>query len=146
METTTQQKSFHIRTSRIWNCLADELDLSSSTLASFKSVIFNYYESALAVSYDCEDTRSFILVPCLVQQLVVCSCSFSRIAVFFNISCFFFISILACCNSPQLLRCPCQRSFFLFVGLFVCFLAELIKQNKGGKGGLEGGSLLTFFY
>ena len=39
----------------------------------------------------------------------------------------FFISILACCNSPQLLRCPYQRSFFLFVGLFVCFLAELIK-------------------
>ena len=67
MWTTTYQKSFHIRTSRIWNCLADELDLSSSTLASFKSVIFNYYESALAVSYDCEDTRSFILVPCLVQ-------------------------------------------------------------------------------
>ena len=52
-------KSFVIRTSRIWNCLVDELDLSSSTLASFKSVIFNYYKSALAVSYDCEDPRSF---------------------------------------------------------------------------------------
>ena len=36
-------------TSRIWNCLADELDLSSSTSASLKSVIFNYYKSALAV-------------------------------------------------------------------------------------------------
>ena len=36
-----------------------ELDLSSSTLASFKSVISNYYKSALAVSYDCEDPRSF---------------------------------------------------------------------------------------
>ena len=44
------QKSFLIRTSRIWNCLADELDLSPSTLASFKSGIFNYYKSALAVS------------------------------------------------------------------------------------------------
>ena len=39
----------------------DELDLSSSTLASFKSVVFNYYKSALAVSYDCEDPRSFAL-------------------------------------------------------------------------------------
>ena len=30
------------------------------TLASFKSeVIFNYYKFALAVSYDCEDPRSF---------------------------------------------------------------------------------------
>ena len=55
----TYQRSFLIRTSRIWNCLVDELDLSSSTLASFKSVIFNYYKSALAVSYDCEDPRSF---------------------------------------------------------------------------------------
>ena len=36
-KTTTYQKSFLIRTSRIWgNCLADEVDLSSSTLASFK--------------------------------------------------------------------------------------------------------------
>ena len=39
-KTTTYQTSFLIRTSRIWNCLADELDLSASTLASFKSVIF----------------------------------------------------------------------------------------------------------
>ena len=37
----------------------DELDLSSSTSAAFKSVIFNYHKSALAVSYDCEDPLSF---------------------------------------------------------------------------------------
>ena len=58
-KTSTYQKSFLIRTSRIWNFLVDELDLSSSTLASFKSVIFNYYKSTLAVSYGCEDPRSF---------------------------------------------------------------------------------------
>ena len=58
-KTSMYQKSFIIRTSRIWNCLVDELDLSSSTLASFKSVIFNYFKSALAVSYDCENPRSF---------------------------------------------------------------------------------------
>ena len=80
-KTTTYQKSFLIRTSRIWgNCLADEVDLSSSTLASFKSVIFNYFKSALAVSCVCEDPRSsnsvqvyllkcniIVLVHCLVQ-------------------------------------------------------------------------------
>ena len=80
-KTTTYQKSFLIRTSRIWgNCLADEVDLSSSTLASFKSVIFNYFKSALAVSCVCEDPRSsnsvqvyllkcniIVLVDCLVQ-------------------------------------------------------------------------------
>ena len=53
------QKSFRIRTSRIWNCLEDELDLSPSTLASFKSVIVHYYKSTLAVSYDCKDPRLF---------------------------------------------------------------------------------------
>ena len=58
-KTSTYQKSLIIKTSRIRNCLADELGLSSSTLASFKSVIFNYYKSALAVSYDCENPRSF---------------------------------------------------------------------------------------
>ena len=80
-KTTTYQKSFLIRTSRIWgNCLADEVDLSSSTLASFKSVIFNYFKSALDVSCVCEDPRSsnsvqvyllkcniIVLVHCLVQ-------------------------------------------------------------------------------
>ena len=58
-KTTMYQKSFLIRTSRIWNCLVDELDLSSLTLAPFKSVIFNYYKSTLAVSYDCDDPHSF---------------------------------------------------------------------------------------
>ena len=33
--------------------------MSPSILASFKSGIFNCYKSALAVSYDCEDPRSF---------------------------------------------------------------------------------------
>ena len=105
----------------------DELDLSSSTLASFKSVIFNYYKSALAVSYDCEDPRSFksICLKCnsarpLSRPITCCkytSCSFSSIAVFFNISCFyFFISILTQC------------SFCLFACLFV-FLAKLIMKK-----------------
>ena len=98
----------------------DELDLSSSTLASFKSVIFNYYKSALAVSYDCEDPRSF--------SSLVTSNNFLYVAVVFLVSLcfliflvFFFISIRARCNWPQLLRSPCQRSFCLSVCLFVSF-------------------------
>ena len=129
-KTTTYQKSFLITTSGIWNCLVDELDLSSSTLASFKSVIFNYYKSALAVSYDCEDPRSFKSIclkcnsarPLSRPKLVVCSCSFCCIAVLFNISCFF-VSIRARYNWPQLLRgLPANvLSVCLFVCLFVCF-------------------------
>ena len=33
-------------------------------------------------------------------------------------------------NWPQLLRCPCQRSFCLSLCLFVFFLAKLVKKNK----------------
>ena len=65
-KTGTYQTSFLIRPSIIWSCLVDELDLSSSTLASFKSVFFNFFKSALAVSYDCKDPRSFKFI-CLKQ-------------------------------------------------------------------------------
>ena len=59
-----------LNTSRIWNCLVDELDLSSSTLASFKSVTFNYHKSALAVSYDFED-------PCSLKSICL-KCNSAR--------------------------------------------------------------------
>ena len=51
-----------------------------------------------------------------------------KYGIFFISSCFYFFifSIQAHCNWPQLLRCPSQRSFCLFVCLFV-FLAKLIK-------------------
>ena len=116
-KTSSYQKSFLIRTSRIWNCLADELDLSSSTLASFKSVIFNYYKSALAVSS---------LVP--FNNFLCVVLFFFSIAVFFNIPCFYsvLISIRARCNWPTLLRCPCQCSSVYVIVLFV-YLAKLIK-------------------
>ena len=65
-KTGTYQTSFLIRPSIIWSCLVDELDLRSSTLASFKSVFLNFFKSALAVSYDCKDPRSFKFI-CLKQ-------------------------------------------------------------------------------
>ena len=62
-----------------------------------------------AVTLGCDDC---IAVYCCVYFLAV----------------IFFISIRACCNWPQLLRCPCQRSFCLFACLFVCFFFG--KANK----------------
>ena len=43
----------------MYNNIVFALQTYSLTLASFISAIFNYYKSALAVSYDCEDPRSF---------------------------------------------------------------------------------------
>ena len=40
-KTATYERSFLVRECRIWNCLVDELDFSSVTVASFKSVLFS---------------------------------------------------------------------------------------------------------
>ena len=42
-KTTTCQKSFTIRTVRIWNTLADELNFNTTVLSRFKIGLLNYY-------------------------------------------------------------------------------------------------------
>ena len=41
--TSTFQKSFFIRTTRIWNLLITRLDLDNVTFENFKSVLYSYY-------------------------------------------------------------------------------------------------------
>ena len=57
--TSTFQKSFFIRTTRIWNLLITRLDLDNVTLENFKSVLYGYYSQALAINYDPDSPRSF---------------------------------------------------------------------------------------
>ena len=57
-KTTTYQKSFTVRTTRIWNSIADQLNLNMNNLSTFKSVMLNYYSSALN-HYDCSNPRTF---------------------------------------------------------------------------------------
>ena len=57
-KTTTYQRSFFIRTCRIWNSLADELNFNMDSLNSFKSVMSKYYFAALETCYNCEDPRT----------------------------------------------------------------------------------------
>ena len=78
-KTTTHQRSFLIRTTRVWNSLADELKLNMINLNSFKSTILSYYFRALEISYDPENPRTFktICTKCntartLVQPLKCC--------------------------------------------------------------------------
>ena len=68
-KTITYQKSFFIRSIRIWNTLADELDLSMENLSNFKSAMLNYYFSSLESTFNCENPRTFKTV-CLK-----CNCS-----------------------------------------------------------------------
>ena len=57
-KTVTYQKSFTIRTVRVWNSLSHELNLITDSLSSFKSTMLNYYFSALN-NYDCNNPRTF---------------------------------------------------------------------------------------
>ena len=48
--TSTFQKSFFIRTTRIWNLLITRLDLDNVTFENFKSILYGYYSRTLAIN------------------------------------------------------------------------------------------------
>ena len=59
-KTTTFQRSFLNRTTRIWNTLSNDINLSVKLpLSQFKSLLYNYYLSALKSVYDPENPRSW---------------------------------------------------------------------------------------
>ena len=65
-KTSTYQRSFLVRTTRVWNTLADVLNISTNNLNSFKSVMLNYYFTSMETTYDPENPRTFktICVKC----------------------------------------------------------------------------------
>ena len=56
--TATYQKSYIIRCVRVWNVVADELNLRINALNDFKQAMVEYYKTALS-NYDCENPRTF---------------------------------------------------------------------------------------
>ena len=58
-KTVTHQRSYIIRTTRIWSHLVDELNLNTDSFSSFKSSLFKYYESSLYLCYNDDDPRSY---------------------------------------------------------------------------------------
>ena len=73
--TTTFQKTFMIRSTRMWNHLVDELALSPDTsFSSLKTSLHKYYLSALNMCYDVDDPRTYktVCVKCnSVRSLTV---------------------------------------------------------------------------
>ena len=73
--TTTFQKTFMIRSTRMWNHLVDELALSPDTsFSSFKTSLHKHYLSALNMCYDVDDPRTYktVCVKCnSVRSLTV---------------------------------------------------------------------------
>ena len=69
--TVTFQRSFFNRTIRIWNTLANDLQLSCNLqISQFKSIMYKYYVDALDHNYDPEDPRSW--------KTICPSCNVSR--------------------------------------------------------------------
>ena len=81
---TFQRSFFFNRTTRIWNTLADDFQLSFNLqISQFKSIMYKYYLDALEHNYDQEHPRSWnwpsvgnvtFLVTCLSVFVVVLNC------------------------------------------------------------------------
>ena len=80
-KTAIYQKSFLIRSCRIWNTLSDDLNLNMDiSLYSLKATLQNYYFAALDINYNPEFPRTFktMCLKCNLTQSLT--------------------SILTCCN------------------------------------------------
>ena len=58
MQTATYQKSYIVRCIRVWNVVADELNLRMNARNDFKQAMVKYYKTALS-NYDRENARTF---------------------------------------------------------------------------------------
>ena len=139
----TVQKSFFIRTTRIWNLLITRLDLDNVTFENFKSVLYGYYSRALAINYDPDSPRSFksICLKCntarFLDQETSC-CMWFKLLLLYLL--FFWSAVigLSYCIVPAqifklllvycyvLINSVCISSVF-FLSVCVFFRAKLIK-------------------
>ena len=73
-KTSTYQRSFLVRCCRIWNVLAEDLELTMNNLNTFKSAMLSYYVLCLNNTYNCEDSRTFksICVKCNTARNLSC--------------------------------------------------------------------------
>ena len=58
-KTTTFQKSYFTRATRVWNCLPTNLRQPNMLLSTFKRLLRNYYLEALHSCYDAEDPKTW---------------------------------------------------------------------------------------
>ena len=135
--TVTFQRSFFNRTTRIWNTLANDLQLSCNLqISQFKSIMYKYYVDALERNYDPENPRSWkticpscnrLHVTCLSVSVVVFNC-LMLVWLFLT---YLLSSGTTVIGSPLLWH-PCLLSIYLFH----CLLtgeANKIRKWKNNK-------------
>ena len=58
-KTSTYQKTYTIRTTRIWNILPRPIINKFNSLTIFKKLLLQYYHTALELNYNVDDPRSW---------------------------------------------------------------------------------------
>ena len=78
--TSTYARSYLVRSRRVWNKLPNEMRRNSISLATFKTLLKQYYSNALNSCYDTEDARTWktVCVKCNTARnlLTAPSCCF----------------------------------------------------------------------
>ena len=57
--TCTYARSYMVRSKRVWNALPAEMRRNFTSLATFKTLLKQYYRNALNLCYDPEDERTW---------------------------------------------------------------------------------------
>ena len=73
-KTTTYQKSFLNRSTRLWNSLPKDLTANNVSLNGFKCGLARYYRLALSNVYDVNDPRTWksIRLSCNMSRTLLC--------------------------------------------------------------------------
>ena len=74
-KTTTYQKSFLDRSTRVWNVLPKPLRSNNISLNPFRNGLFEYYRTAVANIYDAEDPRTWKSICLLCNKSRNLSCN-----------------------------------------------------------------------
>jgi hypothetical protein len=127
--TTTYQKSFLVSACRVWNYLADELNLTKDTsITVFKSDLLKYYFTSLNINYDPENSRTFksICLKCncirsLLRPISCCSWTENKITCMCIYMCndSFVLGpqwlAIRCCGRPAVVMYCISLCTFVFV-------------------------------
>ena len=78
--TCTYARSYMVKSKRVWNTLPAEMRRNFTSLATFKTLLKQYYKNALNLCYDPEDARTWksVCVKCNSARnlLTTLSCCF----------------------------------------------------------------------
>ena len=107
------EKSYKIRTSRIWNTLPNHITSKDRTFSEFKNLLFKYYILALENTYDVEDPRTWksVCIKCNSARCLINKLSIDMLLLDKCNDCMLFKYCLLC-----VLSIPCKLFLYNYWG------------------------------